>query len=876
MSTKALTPAKQGKASTPSFTPAATGLLQRACACGGPSGVDGSCTECKGKRLTGEQRPLVQAKLNVSRPGDRYEQEADRIADQVMRMPAPQVQRQAMPEEEEEDETLQMKPLSTQITPLVQRETIDEEEDKEEDVPVHMGSIGITGLPSAPSEGSDARGYTGPTAVVPGPTNLSQTNVKPDAETLNQWRLEGLMLGKRPEQMSIWNLPREAAREKLDKSLEGIALKWGMNPVLLKKVVRSGLKGLGKKALEAAMKEIAPDPNVEEGLKKDLDDLWKERQELEKKINIGGGKKGEALQRQALTEEKEDEEELLQAKRADAQAPAVTSSTEAAIRSVRQGGGKPLDAATRAFMEPRFGHDFSQVRVHTDSRAAAAARAVNARAFTVGHDIVLGAGQYAPETTAGQRLLAHELTHVAQQSTAFAPAMIRRAPTDDHATEATGDADVAESRVWEQLVADFFSYVVGMAEVNQPYRTDTRARWGAAFQELWATAGAPGERTNAELLEVRRAFEELEDLFVDENTAAIDVWLDLMHSYEEERADLVASDFIEDVAALEILEELFKKTEKRVELTDEYLVLEDLVALHYMLENQTHITRGMKVAEWEMERRRSLEKEFAEEEDKEGPSALGVAWDIVGWDSAGDFALDVWLTLVTGALGKVTKVLVKGRKAKKKLEKVKKLAKLRKLRKAKRLERLLEGATKLVRSVAEALESFEAPSYLDWIKKNWRKTLISYATDELSVVVSGGDAAEVHNLLETLSREKVQDYVSHLIGISPDDEKAQFRAAVVAYAAGPSGGGMKEFRRYLAMNLKRRGLSNAVYFGARLGVGETKLGREVAVDVAVSTAGQMAQDLVVNLVPGVPKPLVEMAQKTVQNTVATSIKDALT
>ena len=66
-------------------------------------------------------------------------------------------------------------------------------------------------------------------------------------------------------------------------------------------------------------------------------------------------------------------------------------------------------------MEPRFGHDFGQVRIHSDRRAAESAAAVDARAFTVGHKIVMGAGEYAPGTAEGQRLLAHELTHVVQQ-----------------------------------------------------------------------------------------------------------------------------------------------------------------------------------------------------------------------------------------------------------------------------------------------------------------------------------------------------------------------------------------------------------------------------------------------------------------------------
>ncbi|HVB23348.1 MAG TPA: DUF4157 domain-containing protein [Ktedonobacteraceae bacterium] len=79
------------------------------------------------------------------------------------------------------------------------------------------------------------------------------------------------------------------------------------------------------------------------------------------------------------------------------------------------GSGRPLDTTTRAFMEPRFGHDFSRVRVHTNSDAADAARAIQARAYTVGRNIVFAPGEYSPESGRGRTLLAHELTHVVQQ-----------------------------------------------------------------------------------------------------------------------------------------------------------------------------------------------------------------------------------------------------------------------------------------------------------------------------------------------------------------------------------------------------------------------------------------------------------------------------
>ncbi|MBW2738206.1 MAG: DUF4157 domain-containing protein [Deltaproteobacteria bacterium] len=204
----------------------------------------------------------LQAKLKIGQPGDKYEQEADRVADAVMRMPVPGVQRQVEPEEEEE-ETLQPKPLVNQITPLVQVQRQEEPEEEEE-----------------------------------------MLQAKPLAE------------------------------------------------------------------------EITP-----------------------------------LVQRQV---EPEEEKEELQAKATSGHISEVNPNLESHIHSLN-GGGQPLSESERSYFEPRFGRDFSQVRVHTDAQAAELAQVVNARAFTVGRNVLFGAGGYAPETASGQRLIAHELTHTIQQ-----------------------------------------------------------------------------------------------------------------------------------------------------------------------------------------------------------------------------------------------------------------------------------------------------------------------------------------------------------------------------------------------------------------------------------------------------------------------------
>lgn len=104
----------------------------------------------------------------------------------------------------------------------------------------------------------------------------------------------------------------------------------------------------------------------------------------------------------------------IQTKELQGQNPQIENGTESRINSLKA-GGQPLDPATRSFFEPRFGHDFSNVRIHSDHNAADTAASIHARAFTLGNHVVMGAGEYQPENQTGKKLLGHELTHVVQQ-----------------------------------------------------------------------------------------------------------------------------------------------------------------------------------------------------------------------------------------------------------------------------------------------------------------------------------------------------------------------------------------------------------------------------------------------------------------------------
>jgi Domain of unknown function (DUF4157) len=121
------------------------------------------------------------------------------------------------------------------------------------------------------------------------------------------------------------------------------------------------------------------------------------------------------VQRKCATCEDDEESKTIQAKRASSVPGEVVLDTGAAVRTAERGGER-LSTSVRQHFEPRFGFDFSRVRIHADGEAAQAAQAVQARAYTVGQNIVFGRGEYAPSTVEGGRLLAHELTHVIQQT----------------------------------------------------------------------------------------------------------------------------------------------------------------------------------------------------------------------------------------------------------------------------------------------------------------------------------------------------------------------------------------------------------------------------------------------------------------------------
>ena len=150
------------------------------------------------------------------------------------------------------------------------------------------------------------------------------------------------------------------------------------------------------------------------------------------------------------------------------------------VHEVLRSSGTPLDSQTRAHFEPRFGHDFGKVRVHADTKAAASARAVNALAYTVGSDVVFREGRYSPGSGLGQNLLAHELTHVVQQtsgSTGFF-SLPRSEASDEHEANRAANCVMGNQGAMPTIGTSAPALRMNNAPTTQPAPVPQRPRSG--------------------------------------------------------------------------------------------------------------------------------------------------------------------------------------------------------------------------------------------------------------------------------------------------------------------------------------------------------------------------------------------------------------
>jgi hypothetical protein len=442
-----------------SFQPPSRPRLQRKCACGGTPGPTGECEDCKRKRLS------LQTKLAINQPGDRYEQEADRVAEAVVSGAASNrpsisslgngnaVQREdpAKPKTEEEKYKEAAKKVGEAFLETAPGKEIKKKAEE-------LGDAFIATLPGKIITGAAVAGAVATLAATHkelpiGIPEIPLDKIKPGLKMKITY--EG-PVDKPTKVMATFSFTLGAgkAREKKPALTESEKFRAETARMATEQAkFREGLKTDEEKAAEKRMLDaylrsrmlspgqLTPRPSpLSFGLAGEQLGFHPGVPSSAPRSSLGPWAPDIKLTGETQAEEpKKKEEETVQRK---ASSDREVSGAPPIVDDVLQSSGQPLDSATRGFMEDRFGYDFGKVRVHQDARADASARAVNALAYTVGRDVVFGTGQYAPTTIEGRKLIVHELTHVVQQSTGSAKARhLQRKPAPGPAKPTLEESD---------------------------------------------------------------------------------------------------------------------------------------------------------------------------------------------------------------------------------------------------------------------------------------------------------------------------------------------------------------------------------------------------------------------------------------------------
>ncbi len=267
------------------------------------------------------------------------------------------------------------------------------------------------------------------------------------------------------------------------------------------------------------------------------------------------------------------------------------------VDSVIAKSGSPLQAPLRGDMEQRFGHDFSRVRVHTGGEAERSARDVDANAYTVGQHIVFGSGQFTPQTSAGRHLLAHELTHVIQQSagSAMTGGVLQR---DTAHRKSRDDADP-----WDQLSDDAWfktqeawdaseKLMEGLGHSQLAHFSSQRSEWRGQLGAIQARLSALN--SDAKVQGAVDAFNKLNTEIGNKVQAFYDEWTDLAEQYDREYRSLEYRKDTDSQEAAKALKDEYQHVKGPLDRgAIDWVTPEDYQTLKNMLDSHRHIDLGI-------------------------------------------------------------------------------------------------------------------------------------------------------------------------------------------------------------------------------------------------------------------------------------------
>lgn len=254
----------------------------------------------------------------------------------------------------------------------------------------------------------------------------------------------------------------------------------------------------------------------------------------------------------------------------------------------RESTGRTLEGGVLRDMERRFSHDFSSVRVHTGARADNAAGRLGARAFTLGHEIVMRRDAFAPHTLAGRRLLAHELAHIVQPTP---PGLILRQVADDDEHDPRARLPTALRGRWTRADAEIKRILLELQTAELTSATVTRRSWISELSRLWTVLAQVTDEATLESVE--RELGQLEKTVYDTAHAAGARWLDEKSRLHAEIGRMLEEPSLAHVHAIDYLTGIYTETRNRLDRTGlDVIVDEDFVQLRGTLDDGTHLWFG--------------------------------------------------------------------------------------------------------------------------------------------------------------------------------------------------------------------------------------------------------------------------------------------
>jgi hypothetical protein len=409
----------------------------------------------------------------------------------------------------------------------------------------------------------------------------------------------------------------------------------------------------------------------------------------------------------------------------------------------------------------------------------------------------------------------------------------------------------------DEVLDEYFQLLTDVASSNQKsvtgfrreFMRDLEAELGGEYQAFAEMQNAGKQPAPAAVKRFQDRLLEYQNQWFFERHAGYEAWKELKTQCQDELRRLNEQGDFASLAAAKVLSSEYADTERRAGRLGMDLIAEDLAPLTYMMVRGKHIEIGGLRAQRMGE---SFEADLAEYESEEAASlvnlagddsVLKTAWDVFGWDSVGEFAADVALTIITFGASKWLRTAAKADKLRRRAARIKELRRLLMARRAERAKKKITRAAAALHLLRGDVRGAFAEQ-LKWLKSNWSKVGRKVLTDLTASKAQGSDL----DIAGTAGRRAAKEYVNaSVMAHFGKDDKYERRVLHMAWAKqfkGKDELAKTLYAAYFMLNVRRRLLVNAIYYGAvETGKLEFPDGHTLR-RIAVATVGECVQDLI--------------------------------